>query len=91
MAQAVNNLPAMWETCVRSLGWEDPLENRMATHSSILAWRSPWTEEPGGLLSMGLQRAGHNRVTNTHKNSKTSEREHVQTHIPEKVILVLAD
>ena len=49
----------MW---VRSLGQEDPLENRMATHSGILAWKSPWIEEPGGLQPMGLQRAGHNRA-----------------------------
>ena len=47
MAQTVKNLPAMWETWVQSLGWEDPLEQGMATHSSILAWRIPWTEEPG--------------------------------------------
>ena len=45
--------------CVRFLGWEDPLEEGMATHSSILAWRIPWTEEPGGLLSMGSHRIGH--------------------------------
>ena len=51
VAQTVKNLPAMQETCVLSLGWEDPLEKGMATHFSILAWRSPWTEEPGGLLS----------------------------------------
>ena len=49
----------MQETRVRSLGWEDPLEKGMATHSSILAWRIPWTEEPGGLQSMGLQRVRH--------------------------------
>ena len=55
----VKNLLAMRETWVRSLGWEDPLEEGMATHSSILAWRIPWTEEPGGLLSMGSQRVGH--------------------------------
>ena len=55
MAQTVKNLPAMQETPVRSLGREDPLEKGMATHSSILAWRIPWTEEPGGLQSMGLQ------------------------------------
>ena len=59
MAQTVKNLLAMQETWVRSLGWEDPLEKEMATHSSILAWRIPWTEEPGGLQSMGLQRVGH--------------------------------
>ena len=51
----VKNLPAMWETWVRSLGGEDPLEEGMATHSSILAWRVPWTEEPGGLQSTGSQ------------------------------------
>ena len=56
----VKHLPTMWETGVLSLGWEDPLEKEMATHSSILAWRIPWTEEPGGPQSMGLQRVGHN-------------------------------
>ena len=56
-------LPAMWETWVWSLGWEDPLEKEMATHSSILAWRIPWTEEPGGLQSTGSQRVGHNWAT----------------------------
>jgi len=59
VAQLVKNLPAMWETWVRSLGWEDPLEKGMATHSSILAWRIPWLEEPGRLQSTVLQRAGH--------------------------------
>ena len=54
---------AMWETWVWSLGWEDPLEEGMATHSSILAWRIPWTEEPGGLQSMGSQRVGRDWVT----------------------------
>ena len=53
VAQMVKNLPATQETWVQSLGWEDPLEKGMATHSSILAWRIPWTEEPGGLQSMG--------------------------------------
>ena len=52
----VKNLSAIQETQVQSLGWEDPLEKGMVTHCSILAWRTPWTEEPGGLLSMGLQR-----------------------------------
>ena len=66
MAQRVKNLPSMQETQVQSLGWEDSLEKEMATHSSILAWRIPWTEEPGGLQSMGLQRVGHDRATNTH-------------------------
>ena len=55
----VKDMPAMQETWVQSLNWEDPLEKGMATHSSILAWVIPWTEEPGGLQSMGSQRAGH--------------------------------
>ena len=55
MAQTVKNLPVMQEAWVQSLGQEDPLEKEMATHSSILAWRIPWAEEPGGLQSMGLQ------------------------------------
>ena len=59
VAQTVKNLLAMQETWVRSLVWEDPLEEEMATHSSILGWRIPWTEEPGGLQSMGSQRVGH--------------------------------
>ena len=58
MAQRLKHLPAMQETWVRSLGQEDPLEKGMATHSSILAWRIAWTEEPGGLQSMGSQRVG---------------------------------
>ena len=56
MAQTVKNLPAMQETRVQSLGWEDPLEKEMATHSSTLIWKIPWTEEPGGLQSTGSQR-----------------------------------
>ena len=60
MAQTEKNLPTMLRTQVRSLGWEDPLEKEMATHSGILSWRIPWTEEPGGLQSMGLQTVGHN-------------------------------
>ena len=59
VAQTVKHLPAMWETRIRSLGREDPLEKEMATHSSILAWKIPWTEETGKLQSMGLQRVGH--------------------------------
>ena len=59
MTQMVKNLPAMQETWVRSLGWEDTLEAGMATHSSILAWRIPWTEEPDGLQSKGSQRVRH--------------------------------
>ena len=60
VAQTVKNPPAMWETLVRSLGWEDPMEEGMATHFSVLAWRIPWTEEPSGLQSMESQRVGHN-------------------------------
>ena len=60
MAQVVKHLPAMQKTWVRSLGREDPLEKEMATHSSTLAWKIPWTEEPGGLQSTGMQRVGHN-------------------------------
>ena len=59
VAELVKNLPAMRETWVQSLGWEDPLEKGKAIHSSILAWRIPWTEDPGGLQSMGSQKAGH--------------------------------
>ena len=66
VVQSVKNLPAVQETGVQSLGWEDPLEKEMATHSSILAWKISWREEPGGLQSMGLQRVGHNWVTNTY-------------------------
>ena len=61
----VKNLLAMQETQVQSLGWGNPLEKEMATHSSILAWRFPWTEEPGGLQSMGSQRIRHDRVALT--------------------------
>ena len=63
--QTIKNLPAIWETQVRSLGREDPLEKEMATHSSIFAWRISWTEEPGGLQSTGSQRVGHDWGTNT--------------------------
>ena len=59
VAQMVKHLTTMWETWVQSLGREDPLEKEMATHSSILAWRIPWTEEPGRLQSMGSKRLGH--------------------------------
>ena len=66
VAQMVKNLPAGQETQVQSLGWEDPLEKEMATHSRILAWRVPWTEDLGGLHSMGLQSVRHDWATNTH-------------------------
>ena len=59
VAQTVKRLTAMQETWIRSLGWEDPLKEEMATHSSILAWKIPWTEEPCRLQPMGLQRVGH--------------------------------
>ena len=59
VAQRLKRLPGMQETWVRSLGWKDPLEKEMTTHSSTLAWRIPWREEPGGLQSMGSQRVGH--------------------------------
>ena len=70
MAQTVKCLPTMWETWVQSLGQEDPLEKEMATHSSILAWRIPWLEEPVRLQSMGSQRIRHDSATSykmTHK------------------------
>ena len=59
VVQQVKNPPAVQETQIRFLGWEDPLEEEIATHSSILAWEIPWTEEPGGLQSKGSQRVGH--------------------------------
>ena len=63
VVQTIKNPPAMRETWVPSLGWEDPLEEGMGTHSRILSWRIPWTEEPGRLQSMGSQRVRHNRAT----------------------------
>ena len=67
----VKNMPANTGDRVQSLGWEDPLEKEMATHSSILAWRIPWTEEPGRLQSLGSQRVRHDRATNTHTHTHT--------------------
>ena len=67
IAQLVKTLPAVQETQVRFLGWEDPLEKEMATHSSNLAWRIPWTEEHGRLQSMGSQRVGHDIFTFFHR------------------------
>ena len=69
VAQRLKCLPPMRETRVRSLGWEDPLEKEMVTHSSILAWRMPWTEEPGRLQSTGSQRVGHDWLTSLHFTS----------------------
>ena len=63
VAQTVKPLSTMWETQVRSLGWEDPLEKQMATHSRTIAWKIPWTEEPCRLQSTGSQRVGHDLVT----------------------------
>ena len=64
-AQTIKNLPAMWKTRVWSLGWEEPLKKEMATHSSILAWKIPWVEEPGRLQSIASQSVGHDWATNT--------------------------
>ena len=76
VAQKVKNLPAMQETQVQSLGWEDPLKKGMTSHSRILAWRIPWTREPGGLHSMSSQRVEHDWVLNT-----TECLTHTHTHI----------
>ena len=77
VAQRLKRLPLMQETWVQSLGREDPLEKEMATHSSILAWRIPWMEEPGGLQSTGSQRVGHDWATSLHfllkRNGKSLE------------------
>ena len=88
MTQMVKNLPAMLETRVQSLGQEDPLEKRMATHSSILAWRIPWTEDPGGLQSMGgrSQRVRHNWGTNTWSSQRIP---HSEQHPTKPVYLLL--
>ena len=82
MAQMIKNPPAKQETSVRSLGWEDPLEKGMATQSSILAWRIPWTEEPGRLQSMGSQRVRYDWVTNTHTHI------HLHTALPVRPVFL---
>ena len=74
MAQTVKTLPAMLETQVPSLKWEDPLEKGMATYSSILAWRIPWTEEPNGLQSTELQRVRHDEATDTSTSTFSLDR-----------------
>ena len=76
VAQAVKNLPAMQEAEVRSMGWENPLEKEMATHSSILAWKIPWIEKLGGLRFMGSQRVGHNRATKAYTLNKLGDEGH---------------
>ena len=73
VAQMVKHLPTMQETQVRSLGWEDPLEKEMASHSSTLAWKIPWTEERGRLQSMGSQRVGHDWATSLHFTNDNGE------------------
>ena len=77
----------MQETRVRSLGWEDSLEKGMVTYSSILAWRIPWTEEPGELKSMGWQRVRHNRVTNTHTQQQNKTKQPSRPEIWRKIKL----
>ena len=80
----VKNLPAMRETQVWFLYQEDPLEEGLATHSSILAWRITWTEEPGGLQSMGLQRVGHDWATNTFTNTPALQADFLPFELPGK-------
>ena len=86
----VKNPPAVRETQVQSLGWEDPLENRMATHSRILTWRMLWTEEPSGLQSMGLQRVGHNWATHTLRGEIGWDWGHSQTSLCSEPSCILA-
>ena len=73
MSQMVKHLPEIQETQAQPLDWEDTLQKRMATHPSILAWRIPWTEEPGELQSMGLKRVGHEYATNTHTDRQIDD------------------
>ena len=88
MAQTVISLSAMWEIWVQSLGQEDPLEKEVATHSSIVAWRIPWTEEPGRLQSMGSQRVRHDRATNTHTHTHTRKVHVAATEVSYKIVLL---
>ena len=89
VAQSVKNLPAVLETQVQSLGWEDPLEKGMATHSSILTWRSPWTEEPGGLQSKGLQSQTRLKWLSKHTCMRTLVYPNTTTNIINFLILLL--
>ena len=91
VAQLVKNLSAMQETWVWSLNWNDLLEEGMATHSSVLAWRIPWTEEPGGLRSVGLQRVGHGWATKHTQHSPDLGRLHVLWHSCSSLPADLAD
>ena len=75
LAQTVKHLSTRWETWVRALGWEDPLEKEMAIHSSTIAWKIPWTEEPGRLQSMGSQTVRHNLATSLSLSLYVSKRE----------------
>ena len=84
VAQTIKNLPAMQETRVLSLGQEDPLEKGMATHSSILTWRIPWTEEPGRQQSMEPQRVGHNKANNTLRDEWLLASSHTEDKIFQK-------
>jgi len=80
VAQMVKNVPAIQKTQGQSLGQEDALEKGRATHSSILAWRIPWTEAPGGLQSLGSQRVGHDYVSNTHTHKVRCSSQHDSFH-----------
>ena len=81
VAQRVKHLPVMQKTQVQSLGWKDPLEKEMATHSSILVWRMQWTEEPSGLQSMGSQRVRHDWATTLRVNLKCSSQERIHNYV----------
>ena len=85
--QMVKNLPAVQETCVGSLGQEDPLEKGMAIHSLILCWRIPWTEEPGGLQSIGLQKLRHDCAINTHTHTHTHTHVNLDSPFPWKTMI----
>ena len=89
VAERLKHLPPMRETQVRSLGWEDPLEKEMATHSSILAWRIPWTEEPGRLQSTGLQRVGHDWATSLHFVAGSLEKQESSIKTPISALLTM--
>ena len=93
VVQTVKNLPARQETRVRSLGWEVPLKKGMANHSTILAWRIPWTEKPGGLQSIGWQRVGHEWVTHTHTHTVCQGQTTLVpfTHIKLLILLIHSD